>query len=111
MACKSTYDGLLNSLSVKQLSDSFCRLVPIHEGHIAVHKDQCKFTYLSLILIQVLFHVPLYQTDGFLAASGMLTDILNIDIYSVLKNSLKSVYVENLVINNQDLLLILGQLN
>ena len=78
------------------------RLVPIHEWHIAVHKNQVEVAELVLVALNIGNHF----LQSFLAVICFFTNFLGINTYRVLEDDVESINVEVLVINNQNFSLI-----
>ena len=74
MTSHSNYDRLRESFELDVLSYLFCSFVAIHDGHIAVHKDEIIVTKLAVVE----FHVSFYLIKCFKAIHSGYADLISI---------------------------------
>ena len=92
MACNCNYDGLLHRLVEKKLSYFRRCLITVHEGHVAIHKDQLEAA--PSILLEVFFN----QFHCLISVIYSRTENFSVDFTNVLENHFQSLDVEKLVI-------------
>ena len=99
----------------KALPDEPSTLESIHEGHVAVHKDQgvrtgnrvrIELSQLPVLLDErgaLCLNIIFNQIECFLSIEAVVDDMLA-DIELVLQNSFQSLDIEYLVVYDEDLL-------
>lgn len=102
----SRYNRLRQVLRLQELADFLSGLVPIHDWHLTVHKDQIEGTLLPAVLLDVIDH----GVERLLPGQGMLTPGIGVNVKLELQENVYGIDVEDLIIHDQDLLgnLLLG---
>jgi len=77
------------------LPDPVCRLIPIHERHIAVHQDHVKAA-------SVLFNLSPHFLKCFFPTFRNTTKACHVKFQGSFQNDLQCINIERLIINEQD---------
>jgi hypothetical protein len=85
---------------VNKLSNLLGCLVPVHNGHVAVHEYKIITTKLALVLLNVFHHL----IKGFLAIFGRIDEMIIFETNRVLEYYFQSLDIKALVIYHQYLL-------
>ena len=83
---------------VKKLTNQICRLISVHDGHVAVHKDEIVVTLYASICGHVIFD----GLKSLIAVKCTITNFGNCQFTCITENDLEGINIELFIIHYND---------